>query len=70
MSHSISPVTRDNPACFGLCCGQRSKCARYHAIEQSGQDGYHVIDMCEEIDGRHTKFINIAHATTESGYQS
>lgn len=49
---NIIPITKESPACFGVLCQVHAECARYHAVEQSGEDPYHVIGMCSETQER------------------
>lgn len=44
---SLSTITPISPGCYGVGCGQRAECARYHAIE--GTVMHLIIASC--IDG-------------------
>lgn len=56
---SVRPITATDPACFGVCCSQHQRCARYAAVDGL-TGGASPIATCDRGDGSRPLFLAIA----------
>ena len=58
---TIIPITRQQPACYGVQCPQHEHCARYYAAEGAP---IHTIGTCQE-GGELPLFVSTKETTHE-----
>ena len=62
---TLRPITATDPACFGVCCPQHGRCARYSAIDGLEGDSQ-PIATCEDGAGERPLFRAIGAAQADA----
>ncbi len=59
---NITPLTKAETACFGVCCERHQACQRYHAAEGAPTN---TIATCDDGQGNRPLFVAVAEAPKE-----
>lgn len=53
----MTPITRNDPVCFGTVCPKHAQCVRYHRVD--GATTEERIASCQDAEGKRPLFVPV-----------